>query len=176
MDEIKEISAKKERESAFFLLCMGIIFSLAIISCSANPETKDLKGTAAPDFHLTDLEGKPFHLKAERGKMVFIIFTTTWCSTCTYFIPAYKEIYKEYGKKENFVLVNIDIEEPHDRVRAFAQAYNIPYRILMDDDGKVRQAYGVMGVPSFVLVDAEGKILSMRSNEILAILRDTFDS
>lgn len=34
---------------------------------------------AAPDFALVDQEGKPFHLRSLRGKVVLVTFTYTTC-------------------------------------------------------------------------------------------------
>jgi len=145
-----------------------------VLSCQQNPEIRDIQETIAPDFRLSDLDGNSFHLEAERGKMILIIFTTTWCSVCTDFIPIYKEIQEVYGKEKKFVMVNIDIEEPYDRVRTFAKVNNISYRVLLDIEGKVRKDYHIMGVPSFILIDTEGKIVSSRIEKILEILQITF--
>jgi peroxiredoxin len=165
---------KENKRGAFLVFCIGMIFCFLALSCQHSPETGDMEKTMAPDFKLTDMEGNTFHLEGERGKMILIIFTTTWCPACTDFIPIYKKIDEIYGGEKNFILVNIDIEEPDDRVRAFARANHITYRILMDRDGKVRKAYGIMGVPSFVLIDDEGKKISSRIEEILNILENTF--
>ncbi|MDR2861547.1 MAG: TlpA family protein disulfide reductase [Syntrophobacterales bacterium] len=174
MGKVKKVAANlKNKKSAFLLFSLGLILCF-VFSCQCSPQTRDLRGTIAPDFTLKDLEGKTFHLQGEQGKMVLIIFTTTWCPACTDFIPIYKKIHEIYGKEENFVMVNVDIEEPDDRVRAFARANHITYRILMDSKGEVRKDYGIMGVPSFVLIDEEGKWLSANIEEIFAILRTAF--
>jgi len=167
------ISILRERKKSNFLF-LGMMLCLIILSCQRDPETRSFPEIMAPDFSLADLDGNAFHLEGERGKMVLIIFTTTWCRVCTDFIPLYKEIQKTYEKEEEFVMVNIDIEEPLDRVRAFAKANGISYRILLDSEGEVRKNYNIMGVPSFVLIDGEGKIISSRIEKILDILETKF--
>ena len=176
MHNAKGIIAKLKEypKRTFLLFGIGVMFCLMALSCQDNPETRDFRGTVAPDFRLADLDGNVFHLGAEQGKMILIIFTTTWCPVCTDFVPLYKKIQEVYGKEEKFVMVNIDIEESSDRVRAFAKANNVSHRILLDSEGKVRKDYNIMGVPSFILVDAEGKILSADIERILDILQITF--
>ena len=167
-------SLRKRKKSNFLFLGMGMMLCLIILSCQRDPETRGFAGIMAPDFNLADLDGNAFHLEGERGKMVLIIFTTTWCPACTGFIPICKEIQEVYGKEKDFVMVNIDIEESLDRVRAFAKANGIAYRILLDSEGEVRKGYNIMGVPSFVLINGEGKIISSRIERILDILQTTF--
>ena len=165
---------KKHKKSIFSLFGIGIILFFTLLACQHDPETRNTGETMAPDFSLADLDGNSFHLGAERGKMILIIFTTTWCPVCTTFVPIYKEIQETYEKEKKFVMVNIDIEEPYDRVYAFAKTNDISYQILLDNEGKVRKDYKIMGVPSFVLIDPEGKMISSNIEKILDILQTMF--
>lgn len=110
----------------------------------------------APDFELKDLQGRKFKLSDQKGKQpVLLIFTTTWCPSCREKIPSLKDIYAGYSKK-GLVMVNIDIQESQDKVSRFAYKYKLPYRVLLDETGEVAKSYGVLGVPTMVLVDRKG--------------------
>lgn len=151
------------------LCAVMLLLTLAIFSCGPSPETSPKEEATAPDFTLRDLEGKAFHLKAERGKMVLIIFTTTWCPSCRESIPTYRDIHQAYGEK-GLVMVNVDIQEPLERVNQFVKTNQIPYRVLLDEDGAVGMAYGIVGVPSLVLINQDGEAISSDTTVILDIL------
>ena len=154
----------------YLRLCtVMLLLTLAIFSCGPTPETSPKEEAKAPDFTLPDLNGETFHLKAERGKMVLIIFTTTWCPSCRESIPTYRDIHQAYGGK-GLVVVNVDIQEPLERVNQFAKTNQIPYRVLLDEDGTVGMAYGIVGVPSLVLINQDGETISSDTSLILDIL------
>jgi peroxiredoxin len=154
----------------YLRLCtVMLLLTLAVFSCGPSPETSPKEEATAPDFTLRDLEGNAFHLQAERGKMVLIIFTTTWCPSCRESLPTYRDIHQAYGGK-GLVMVNIDIQEPLERVNQFAKTNQIPYRVLLDEDGTVGTAYGIVGVPSLVLINQDGEAISSDSTVILEIL------
>jgi peroxiredoxin len=150
-----------------------LLLTLAIISCGPASETGRLEEGKAPDFTLRDLDGETFHLKAERGKMVLIIFTTTWCPSCRTSIPTYRDIYQSYGER-GLVVVNVDIQEPQERVSQFAKTNRLPYRVLLDEEGMVGAAYGIVGVPALVLINQDGETISSDTTVILEILGKMF--
>ncbi|MBN1545426.1 MAG: TlpA family protein disulfide reductase [Syntrophaceae bacterium] len=150
---------------------VGVLFILLVIAaCGPSPESGPVERPGkAPDFALRDLQGEIFHLDAERGKMVLIIFTTTWCPSCRESIPLYKDIQEVYGKR-GLVVVNVDIQEPLERLSQFATKHRLPYRVLLDTEGSVSMAFGVIGVPALYLINQEGEIISDQALVILEIL------
>ncbi|HOW57172.1 MAG TPA: TlpA disulfide reductase family protein [Smithellaceae bacterium] len=114
--------------------------------------------TPAPDFTLKDLQGRQFQLKSQRGKQVMIVFGATWCPYCRSEIPNYKAIYEKYTP-QGIVFTYINIMESRDKVAGFSRANSLPYRTLIDEDGRVAQSFNVVGVPMIVIVDKEGRIV-----------------
>ncbi len=112
----------------------------------------------APDFVLKDLKGQRFRLSDHRGKRpVLIIFSTTWCTFCKAEIPHFKAIYDAYAKR-GAEIVNIDIQESKEKVSKFTAQNQLPYRVLLDEDGTVSGIYDILGVPAMVLIDKNGMI------------------
>jgi len=154
-----------DTKARFFLVAIvGFIMVVltSMISCteSRQPEMeKSIAGAAAPDFSLKDLTGRNFKLSVQRGKPVLLIFITTWCPTCRSEMPHYKSIHEKYSPL-GLEVVNIDIQEPKERVSRFAEKYKVPYRMLLDENGDVATAYSIVGIPAMVLVDKDGKIVS----------------
>ncbi len=134
-------------------------------SVSGTPLFAQTPDMDAPGFTLPDLAGKKFTLADHKGKPVLIIFSTTWCPYCRTEIPRFKEIYNTYAKN-GLVVVNVDSQEPRDKVAKFAEKYKLPYRVLIDESGDVAESYGIRGVPSLVLIDGKGKILCIQCRSV----------
>ena len=114
----------------------------------------------APDFSLKDLQGKTFKLSSYSGKPVLLFFGATWCPSCRAEIPAYKDIYSTYSKR-GLEVIYIDIMEPAKKVARFAKTNSLTYKVLLDENGNVADNYGIIGVPTLILIDKERNIISI---------------
>lgn len=143
------------------------------LSCG-KPEKEVIKGEAiegkAPDFMLMDLEGNEVRLSDYKDKMVLLVFGATWCPYCRAEIPHLKELYSEYKDKELEIL-SIDILESREKVSDFAQEHNLPYRVLLDRDGKVAKLYRVLGVPTKILINKDGMIVCRECRSVDVLLK-----
>lgn len=114
----------------------------------------------APDFSLKSIQGSVFKLSNQRGKPVLIFFGTTWCPSCRGELAPYKEIYETYTKL-GMEVTYINIMEPRGKVATFAKNNALTFKILLDESGEVANSYNVVGVPTMVLIDKEGKIIKI---------------
>ncbi|MCS7310395.1 MAG: TlpA family protein disulfide reductase, partial [Armatimonadetes bacterium] len=64
----------------------------------------------------------------------------------------------EKAKSGDLVVLAVNAREELDKVKKFMQDNGYSFRVLMDKDGAVLNAYRVQGIPTFVLIDREGKI------------------
>lgn len=124
----------------------------------------------APDFILSDLNGQKFRLSDHRGKRpVLIMFTTTWCTFCNAEIPHFKSLYTTYAKR-GLEVANIDIQESKEKVAKFTAQKQLPYRVLLDEEGTVSGVYDVRGVPTTILVDKKGMIACRQCRNVETLL------
>jgi peroxiredoxin len=152
----------------FIFLITLIIFSAASSFGQFIPNAPFKAETmTAPDFSLKDLKGKTFKLSKYSGKPILLFFGATWCPACRTEIPAMKNVYTTYSPK-GLEIVYINIGESLKRVERFAQANSLPYRVLLDENEEVANLYGIIGVPTLILIDKNSTLIkvSHRSKDL----------
>ncbi|HTB21075.1 MAG TPA: TlpA disulfide reductase family protein [bacterium] len=115
---------------------------------------------AVPDFTLDTVDGKPFHLRDHIGQVVLIDFWATWCGPCRMAIPHLIELQKRYGGR-NFTVVGVSLDQQGPAVVApFAQAWNLNYPVVVDQDGSLSHLYGdIRAIPTTFVIDREGRVV-----------------
>lgn len=144
--------------SAFtFFIFMGLIlFTACSRDKTVEPAAPSI-GSEAPDFSLSDLSGQNVSLNDLKGKAVLINFWATWCYPCREEMDDLQAIYNKY-KDKGVVILGVNVREGKGIVTEFANRFNITYPILLDEDGKVSDAYNVFGIPSTLFIDKDGII------------------
>ncbi|MFM7516964.1 MAG: TlpA family protein disulfide reductase [Pirellula sp.] len=134
-------------------------------------------GQGAPEFDLMKLDGTPYKLKENRGKIIILDFWATWCGPCIRSIPTLIEVSKEY-KDSGVELVLVNCEEPEARVRPFLERLKTIPTVVLDSDGSVGKQYNVAAIPQTVLIDRDGGIVEVlvgASDENEQLLRKKLD-
>ena len=124
---------------------------------AAQPLRKETSQTAS-NFTILDLENKEFSLSDIKGKPIILFFWTTWCPHCRKELKLLNALHAEF-LQNGVELAAINVEETADKVQRFMGSYPLSYRVLLDTDTKVAQAYGILGVPTYILINKEGRIV-----------------
>ena len=117
-------------------------------------------GALSPNFNCTDLSGKKVSLSDFKGKYVYIDIWATWCGPCEREIPHLQKLEEKYhGKDIYFVSISCDNNKKawENRVRAGLKGIQLHFvngDTFMND-------YMIKGIPRFILLDKEGKIISV---------------
>jgi peroxiredoxin len=121
---------------------------------------------AAAEVDFIGVHGEKFALSSLKGKVVLVNFWATSCTVCVGEMPKMVqtyEKYRDYGLETVAVAMAYD---PPDRVFAYAQKNNLPFRVTLDIFGKAMQAFGgVRGTPTTFLVDRRGRIVQRFEGE-----------
>jgi len=120
-------------------------------------EADDTKRQSA-DFTLLDLQGKSWHLRELKGKVVLVNFWATWCPPCRKEMPDLQALYDKY-KDQGFLVLSISDEEAA-KVSPFIAERKITYPVLLDPGRKVNDDFTVEGIPKSFVYDREGKLVA----------------
>ncbi len=123
------------------------------------PPAPAAAGDMAPDFTLEDTEGNQVTLSALRGKVVMVNFWATWCPPCKEEMPSMDRL-NNILADEDFVMLAINADDNGRAVvPAFLEKNPHDFTVLYDDQGAVKQNYGVYKLPESFIVGKDGTIV-----------------
>lgn len=116
-------------------------------------------GNLSPSFTCQDINGKTVSLADLKGKFIYIDVWATWCGPCRGELPHLKKLEKEYGEKDIcFVSISCDKNKKAWETMVAKEELKGVQLIFGEDDSFSKQ-YMITGIPRFILLDREGKIL-----------------
>ena len=126
-------------------------------------------GKQAPLFTQKDTSGNPVSLADLKGKVLLIDFWASWCEPCRAASPNLKTQYALY-KSKGLEIISVSIDNKRNSWLNAIKEDNLPWLQVSDLKGQendVARLYGIKGVPSFFLIDRDGKIIANNSNNDL---------
>jgi thiol-disulfide isomerase/thioredoxin len=120
-------------------------------------------GEIAPDFRVTTRGGQSFSLADLRGKVVLIQFWGPGCAPCIRALPKLKELQLELAPRaDRFTMISFTTGMADDQWRVFLDDHEMdwPQALLTGDDIKVWDRFHVRGIPDYVVIGRDGKILA----------------
>jgi len=123
-----------------------------------------LPGNDSPTFTYENHKGGTTSLSDLEGRYVYIDVWATWCGPCIREIPALKAVEEDF-QDENvaFVSISIDEKKDYDTWKAMVTEKDLGGIQLMADNNwksDFVENYGILGIPRFILIDPQGKIVS----------------
>lgn len=100
-------------------------------------------GDPAPEFERTGHLGNTVRLADYRGKRTVVLYFYPKDETpvCTRQACSFRDAY------EDFLAAGADVigvsSDPVDTHKAFAEHHHLPFKLISDEDGSLRRAYGV---------------------------------
>ncbi len=125
-------------------------------------------GSMAPAYSARTLDGAELSLSAFQGKVVLLNVWATWCQPCVQEMPALERVYRDF-KSQGLEVVAVSVDaslggldsmgNPGGDIRAFTYGLGLTFTVLHDPKGKIKPLFGLIGLPTTVVIDRSGRIV-----------------
>lgn len=142
-----------------------------------KPAATSPESTAAPgapsvfdeilDRNLEILDGRKLkrHEPASKPTKHYVFYyTASWCGPCQAYTPQLVDFYNKAKKDNNtFEVVLISSDQDEDAMEGYAKDKSMPWphlKLSKAGDFKSKFKHGVTGIPSVIICDLEGNVVS----------------
>lgn len=178
VDQIKQHMGLIQKMGGILLILSGIVMVVSGITNTVNktnPTSEQTQGTQgemdseiipAPDFTLIDQYGNRHTLSEYKGKTVFLNFWATWCPPCKAEMPHIEELYNEYGKNEEDVVIlgvampKMGKEGTKEEIIEFLSQNEYTFPVGFDESEyhDVAYQYYINAFPTTFIINKEGNV------------------
>jgi thiol-disulfide isomerase/thioredoxin len=135
----------------------AILAAVLLATLSAG-SSRAAGGAEGMELSLESAAGGRVSLARFAGRTpVLLVFWATWCPHCNAAVPAINDLQSRLSGRVQ--ILAIDYMESREKVKAFMKAKKIAYPVLLDSDGKAARTFRVAGIPTYILLDREGRIV-----------------
>ena len=140
----------------------------------ADPPADLAVGAAAPPFELTGLEGERLYLEGLRGEVVLLHAWASWCVPCARELPLLLDAYDQL-QVLGVEFVGVNATETEEVARRYLEQRGMAWPQALGDEGRtIASRFGFRGIPEYVLIDRDGRIVAreLRGPGLIRALRE----
>ncbi len=138
-------------------LAEDALSSLSDIASELGPAVGLAEGNRAPDFTITDVDGKEMTLSNLQDQIVLLNFWGTWCGPCRREMPEFQKAYEEWAES-GFVILAIAYNDTEAAIRDFRDEFGLSFPLALDASGEINDSYAVQTRPSSYIIGRDGLI------------------
>jgi len=113
----------------------------------------------APAISFTDLDGKAATLDDFKGAVTLVNLWATWCQPCLKEMPSLGRLQKAEAGRLKIVAISED-HGGADKVKPFVKEHDLgKLPIYLDPKNAALHAFALRGLPTSILIGADGKVL-----------------
>ena len=138
-----------------------------IDTAGGNPglSQDDDAGKPLPDLRFAGFDGGTIMLSARRGRPLVINLWSSTCAPCVKEMPDIERVHQQM--KDRVAFLGVDTADPsRTDAAAMAKKTGVTYDLALDENGDLAQALGVVNLPTTVLVDAGGRIVTSKAGAL----------
>lgn len=156
--------------AVLLVLLIGGMLLYGVLKEGYQPEeiTPSVDGETtkpASDFTVLDTAKQQVNLSDFVGKPTVVNFWATWCGPCKSEMPAFDTLYKKYGDRVHFLMVNLTdgAQETIAGADAFIAESGYSFPVYYDTKLDAANTYGVYSIPMTLFINKEGEILGQHT-------------
>ena len=132
------------------VLCLLIMFSLAITACGRSEE---------PEEELHDLKGNVIHLSDYHGKWLIVNYWASWCKPCYLEIPELNAFNKVHQDKDAVIVgFSYDMAKP-EKLPSIVKHMQIQFITLQEDPASIVGIEDIPALPATFIISPKGKLV-----------------
>ena len=119
-----------------------------------------MPGKPSPEIMAVDIDGKQWTLADFRGKYIYIDMWATWCAPCRREMPYLKALEEKFSDAQ-IVFLGLSTDSDKAKWEAMVKEGNLTgVQLYLGSQSSFQKAYQVDGIPRFILIDKDGKIVN----------------
>jgi len=139
------------------ILIAVTVFSFLMIN--QEKQSVSAENKKAPDFTLTNLNGKTVKLSDFKDKLIILDFWATHCPPCIQKIPDFIKLYNKY-KNKGLVIIGISLDRGDvERVKRFCRNKGVNYPVVIGNYEVTKSYGGIRYIPTTFIIDKNRNIV-----------------
>jgi len=136
---------------------MKKLLFLAAVLLTISTANAATVGEQAPHCALTSLNNTPAHFHEYAGKVLYVDFWASWCSSCLQSFPFLNQLAHEFGD-QGLHIVGVNLDEKIDDAQAFLAHHPSTFTITNHGGEQCAKSFNVEAMPTSYLIDKHGVI------------------
>ncbi len=135
--------------------------AIAVLLATMSPLMRSEEihpGGPISSFAVLDMGAKLQSFHPAEGDVTVVIFFSTRCPMSNAFNYRRNLLYREYGNRANFVVIDSNVNESEDEVRDYAKHVGFDFPVYRDVDNKVADQFGARNTTETFVLDGTGVV------------------
>jgi len=131
---------------------------LAALWLNASHAQESREPAAVSDFLMSDMNGRPVHYAALKGKFTVVIFFSTRCPLSNAFNYRRNTLYLDFKDRVNFIMVDSNSNESLSEMRDYARGVEFDFPVYRDTNHEAADRLGAKVTTDTFVLDSSGTI------------------
>ncbi len=145
-------------------LLAGFLLASPTPDGAATVEGEASTGAVAPSVEMVGFDGETIALADYSGTAVVLNFWASWCPFCIAEMPDFESVSNAHVDQVTFIGVNL--QDDAGAAESLATETGVTYQLARDPQGVVYSAFGGIGMPTTVFIDADGVVREVVTGQL----------